>query len=164
MIMDEAGVSKGAIYHYVSSKDELFGLMLQKHIDQVNDSFWSTLKDECDTLEKPLQAITEGMTFFLNENDVTNLIFTYLLSKKDNPQVDKILETFYLFSESQAINWIKAGQSGGVINSNINPEISASSFLTYSYGLRVMHILSPERVPDLKDEYYSFMYRTLSIT
>lgn len=58
--------------------------------------------------------------------------------------------------------------SGNVVslvkNTDANPENTASSFLTYSYGLRVMHILSPERVPDLKDEYYSYTYQTLSIT
>lgn len=38
-IIDRSGLSKGAIYHYVSGKDELFGLILKAKMDQMNDSF-----------------------------------------------------------------------------------------------------------------------------
>lgn len=162
MIMEQSAVSKGAIYHYVSSKDELFGLLLQSHISKIDATFWSIIEDNCTRLEEPLSAITEGLTFFLDEEDVTNSTFTYLLSKKDNPQVEKVLESFYAFSESQAVSWIKAGQMGGVIDSNVDPALCASSFLTYSYGLRVMHIISPERTPKLKEQFYSDMYKTLA--
>ncbi|MGN7312323.1 TetR/AcrR family transcriptional regulator [Alkalicoccobacillus gibsonii] len=162
MIMDQSGVSKGAIYHYVNSKDELFGLLLQSHIRKINATFWSILEDNCIQLEEPLSAITEGLTFFLKEEDVTNAIFTYLLSKKDNPQVEEVLNAFYMFSESQAVSWIKAGQMGGVIDSKVDPARSASSFLTYSYGLRVMHIVSPDRTLELKEQFYSYMYDTLA--
>ncbi|MFK3939570.1 TetR/AcrR family transcriptional regulator [Alkalihalobacillus sp. NPDC078783] len=162
MIMEQSAVSKGAIYHYVSSKDELFGLLLQSHISKINATFWSILENNCVRLEEPLSAITEGLTFFLNEEDVTNSIFTYLLSKKDNPQVEKVLEDFYTFSESQAVSWIKTGQVGGVIDSKVDPARSASSFLTYSYGLRVMQIVAPDRTPELKEQFYSYMYKTLA--
>ena len=33
-IIERTGLSKGAIYHYVASKDELFGLILKTKIEQ----------------------------------------------------------------------------------------------------------------------------------
>ncbi|TSB47577.1 TetR/AcrR family transcriptional regulator [Alkalicoccobacillus porphyridii] len=164
MIMEKADVSKGAIYHYVKSKDELFGLMLQKNIADIDKSFWEILNEECVDLSKPLKIIAEGLTYFLNKEDVSNPIFIYLLSKKENPSVQKVLDEFYQFSEKQASSWIQAGQEGGVIDSTIDADHTASSFLTYSYGLRITQLLSPERIPALIEEFYSLMFERLSPT
>ncbi|WP_084731330.1 TetR/AcrR family transcriptional regulator [Seinonella peptonophila] len=38
-ILQKAGVSKGAIYHYVNSKDELFALILKQKLVQVDERF-----------------------------------------------------------------------------------------------------------------------------
>ncbi|MCM2677184.1 TetR/AcrR family transcriptional regulator [Alkalicoccobacillus plakortidis] len=162
MIMEKAEVSKGAIYHYVKSKDELFGLMLQKNIAETNDSFWEILNSKCTDLSEPLKAITEGLTFFLNKEDVSNPIFIYLLGKNDNPAVEKVLDEFYQFSEKQASSWIQAGQEGGVIETSIDPKATASSFLAYSYGLRVTLMLSKERALNVKEQFYSYMLHVLS--
>ncbi|WP_245602145.1 TetR/AcrR family transcriptional regulator [Peribacillus kribbensis] len=36
-IIKASGLSKGAIYHYVSSKDELFGLIFQNKLQEINN-------------------------------------------------------------------------------------------------------------------------------
>ncbi|ALS22500.1 MULTISPECIES: TetR/AcrR family transcriptional regulator [Paenibacillus] len=38
-IMERTGLSKGAIYHYVKSKDELFGKILLGYMEELNHSF-----------------------------------------------------------------------------------------------------------------------------
>ncbi|MDQ0207721.1 TetR/AcrR family transcriptional regulator [Alkalicoccobacillus murimartini] len=161
-IMDKAEVSKGAIYHYVSSKDELFGLMLKKNIFDVNESFWNVLSQGEVDLQAPLKAITDGLTFFFEPaSDVTNPIFIYLLSKTENPPVQQILDEFYSYSIAQASSWIEAGQQGCAINPTINPEKTAAAFLTYSFGLRVTQLLAPTRTALQKDEFYTYMMNTL---
>lgn len=40
-IIKRTGLSKGAIYHYVKSKDELLALVLQERIEETNDRFFA---------------------------------------------------------------------------------------------------------------------------
>ncbi|UUZ86481.1 TetR/AcrR family transcriptional regulator [Paenibacillus sp. P26] len=42
-IADEAGLTKGAIYHYVKSKDELFAMILEAGMEQTNRRFFESV-------------------------------------------------------------------------------------------------------------------------
>ncbi|MDF2962176.1 MAG: TetR family transcriptional regulator, partial [Paenibacillus sp.] len=122
---------------YVSSKDELFGLVLRERLNTVNDRFFDAVKSSGGSLIEPLKAITESMEQLLDEKEVTNRILVYLLSQRDNPVVEQMLAEFDDKSISMSVKWIKTGQSSGVIPATVDAEKFGELFVLISYGMRV---------------------------
>lgn len=160
-IIKHSGLSKGAIYHYVKSKDELFGLLLQKRIESINHQFYQTIEQGNHDLERPLAAISEGFRYLHDPQDVTNLIFTYLLSKKEDPVIGAILSAAYEKSIQTSVEWITRGQQGGVIPASLDARKTAILFTIYTYGIRVHTIVAPKEDHLPPGDFYQFMYLTL---
>ncbi|WP_312474838.1 TetR/AcrR family transcriptional regulator [Neobacillus sp.] len=143
-IIERSGLSKGAIYHYVDSKDELFGLILKSKIEEMNEKFHMTItrsiKDES-LNQGHFGVVSQFFHSRQNTNDIGNLIFIYLLSQ-DNEKVKKILNDIFRYSKETGTQWIKMGQANGVIPENIDAEKMATLMMTFSYGLRVTQILT----------------------
>ncbi|WP_244226785.1 TetR/AcrR family transcriptional regulator [Paenibacillus protaetiae] len=47
-IMEKSGLSKGVIFHYVKSKDEIFAWMLQERLEETNDHFMNAVEQGAD--------------------------------------------------------------------------------------------------------------------
>lgn len=145
-IIERSGLSKGAIYHYVESKDELFGLILQSKIEEMNEKFHMTISRSIKEGSSNQGSFSMVSQFFYSRqsaHDIGNLIFIYLLSQ-DNEKVKKILNDIYRYSKDTGAKWIKMGQKNGVIPANIDAEKMAKLMITFSYGLRVTQILSTD--------------------
>jgi AcrR family transcriptional regulator len=142
-IIERTGLSKGAIYHYVSSKDELYGLILKTKIEQVNDKFNQFISQSTEDAPDSGRFGVASQFFHSrqNPNDAGNLIFVYLLSQ-DDEKVKSILKSVYQYSRATGIQWIEMGQKNGVIPPTIDAEKMSDLFMTFSYGLRVTQILS----------------------
>ncbi|MBT2699648.1 TetR/AcrR family transcriptional regulator [Bacillus sp. ISL-40] len=143
-IIERSGLSKGAIYHYVDSKDELFGLILKSKIEEMNEKFQMTITQSMQE-ESPNQGRFGVVSQFFhsrqNSNDIGNLIFIYLLSQ-ENEKVKNILTELFRYSKDTGTQWIKMGQENGVIPPNIDAERMSTLMMTFSYGLRVTQSLS----------------------
>src|SRR5699024_4556034 len=129
-IIQHSELSKGAIYHYVRSKDELFGLILQIKMAKINDDFMNEKKKPNVGLEGPLSAIADGMKYLIDEEDVTNTIFIYLLGRKEEPTIADILSQIYEQSIHLSVSWIKEGQQAGVIAENLDAKQTTMMFIT----------------------------------
>ncbi|WP_281368243.1 TetR/AcrR family transcriptional regulator [Neobacillus endophyticus] len=143
-IIERTGLSKGAIYHYVESKDELFGLILKSKIEEMNEAFNQSIARSLHNEnigEETFEVISQFFYSRQNSKDVGNYIFVYLLSQ-DNEKVRNILKEIYKFSKETGAKWIKRGQENGVIPENIDAEKMAVLLMTFSFGLRVTQILS----------------------
>lgn len=160
-IMERSGLSKGAIYHYVKSKDELFGLVLKERLAKVNQRFQEAVNTDSPDLETPLSAIVQGMTHVDNPADVTNRIFIYLLGKKDDPAVEALLQEIYRIAEENAIAWIEAGQDSGVIAQEVDAKKAAHLFIVLSYGLRVRAMVEPHDPAFTMGDFHAYMYHIL---
>ena len=143
-IIEKSGLSKGAIYHYVDSKDELYGLILKSKIEETNEEFQMSITQSMQE-ESPTQGRFGVVSQFFhsrqNTHDIGNLIFIYLLSQ-DNEKVKKILTDIFRYSKETGIRWIKMGQANGVIPPSIDAEKMSTLMMTFSYGLRVTQSLS----------------------
>ena len=143
-IIERSGLSKGAIYHYVDSKDELFGLILKAKIGETNDKFnlsiTQSIKEE-NPSQRRFGVVSEFFNSRQNTNDIGNLIFIYLLSQ-ENEKVKKILGDIFKYSKETGAQWIKMGQENGVIPDTIDAAKMSTLLMTFSYGLRVTQILS----------------------
>ncbi|MBT2723558.1 TetR/AcrR family transcriptional regulator [Bacillus sp. ISL-46] len=146
-IIERSGLSKGAIYHYVDSKDELFGLILKSKIEEMNEKFQMTITQSMQE-ESPNQGRFGVVSQFFhsrqNSNDIGNLIFIYLLSQ-ENEKVKNILTELFRYSKDTGTQWIKMGQENGVIPPTIDAERMSTLMMTFSYGLRVTQSLSSSK-------------------
>jgi AcrR family transcriptional regulator len=162
-IIERTGLSKGAIYHYVSGKDELFGLVLKAKMEQMDTAFHGVVeRTSPKDAVLPTQFIAGGMAAQTEGHDVTSKIFTYLLGQIDNPKVESLLNEIYGFSLNTAKSWIQTGQKAGAIPEEINTEKMAALFMVFTYGLRVQNIISKNAGPRIQiDDILKVLLRSL---
>ncbi|HEY8343171.1 MAG TPA: TetR/AcrR family transcriptional regulator [Calditerricola sp.] len=145
-IINRSGLSKGAIYHYVKSKDELFGLLLVQKMEAINRAFHEAVgRASVGDLENPLWAITRGIVKqFTDPNDVSNRIFLYLVGQRDDPRIAALLKTLYEFSLKMTVKWIEIGQTYRAIPPEVDARKMAERFIVFTYGLRLKSSIVPE--------------------
>jgi AcrR family transcriptional regulator len=136
-IMEKSALSKGAIFHYVKSKDEIFAWVLQEQLEELNEHFMKEVEKEPKTFDGPMQAISSNLARLEHEQDVTNKILMYLLGKEDDPAVAEVLKHFYERAVHFSKQWIMRGQQHGVIVESVDAGRTAEMFVLLSLGLRV---------------------------
>jgi AcrR family transcriptional regulator len=162
-IIKRTGLSKGAIYHYVKSKDELFGLVLKSRIESINQRFNEAVHSPgTPGLERPLQMIADGMIRSTSHADVTNKIFIYLLSQTDQPDVAETVKEVYGFTLKTCGAWIDAGKRAGFIPETADGGKLAESLVTYMYGMRVQSAITRQPSPMTVQDLIRLMTRTLT--
>ncbi|MDY0393918.1 TetR/AcrR family transcriptional regulator [Virgibacillus halophilus] len=60
-IIKRTKLSKGAIYHYVRSKDELLALVLQERMEKINDRFFEKVNEGKKEFEGPMKEIVRKL-------------------------------------------------------------------------------------------------------
>lgn len=161
-IISKTGLSKGAIYHYVTGKDELLGLVLKARIEQMNAKFHEVVNNPTSQgLENPLQLIATGIAKTSHHEDVTNKIFIYLLSQMDNPKVSDIMKGVYQYTLNTCVQWIEVGQQSGVIPPTVEKAKVAEGMLMFMYGLRVQNTIRQEAGSMNMQDMMQFMFRSL---
>ncbi|MDQ6423452.1 TetR/AcrR family transcriptional regulator [Paenibacillus sp. LHD-117] len=136
-IMDRSGLSKGAIFHYVKSKDEIFVWLLQERLEETNEQFMLEVEQGRRTFDAPMQKITESLLAYANAQDITNKILMYLLGKEDDPIIAEALKQYYERSVLLSRQWIEMGKQYGVIPESVDAGKTADLFVMMTFGLRV---------------------------
>lgn len=163
-IADRGGLTKGAIYHYVKSKDELFALILEEGMEEANEKFFestATAPIGPEGKHGPLSLLSVRLRNIASADSAASQVFIYLLSQKDKPAVAKILGRYYDTSIQTSKKWIEYGQKSGAIPASVNAEKAARMFTVFKNGLQVQHSLGPENEID-DAEIYAFMANVLS--
>ncbi|MEK5391373.1 TetR/AcrR family transcriptional regulator [Margalitia sp. FSL K6-0131] len=135
-IMDRSGLSKGAIFHYVKSKDELFVWVLQERLEETNELFMNEVEQGRRSFDEPYQKIFESIEAYADA-DVTNNVLMYLLGKEEQPVIAEALKRYYERSVFLSRQWIEAGQRYGVISESVDAGKTAEMFVLLTIGLRV---------------------------
>lgn len=136
-IMDKSGLSKGAIFHYVKSKDEIFVWVLQERLEETNKLFMDEVEQGRRSFDEPMQKISESIASYENAHDVTNNVLMYLLGKEDKPIIAEALKQYYERSVYLSKQWIETGQRYGVIPETVDADKTADMFVLLTFGLRV---------------------------
>ncbi|MEF3306376.1 TetR/AcrR family transcriptional regulator [Paenibacillus sp. GYB003] len=144
-IMNRSGLSKGAIFHYVKSKDEIFVRLLDERLEETNARFMQEIEQGRRTFEEPMKVIRESIVAYGQAHDVTNKVLTYLLGKEDDPVVAAALKRYYERSVALSRTWIETGQRHGRIPVAVDAETTAELFVLLTFGLRVR-----ASIPDAK--------------
>lgn len=141
-IMEQSQLSKGAIFHYVKSKDEIFVRVLEERLEAVNEHFNEEVAKSMDksmdkTFDGPMLAISRSLAGLEDSHEATSKVLLYLLGKENEPAVAEALKHFHERSVSVSKRWIMTGQEHGVIKESVNPDDTAELFVLLSLGLRV---------------------------
>ncbi|CAM4498669.1 AcrR family transcriptional regulator [Paenibacillus endophyticus] len=160
-IMEKSGMSKGAIFHYVKSKDEIFAWVLQERLEETNEHFMNAVEQGEKTFDGPMQKIIDGLPVLEDAQGVTNKVLIYLLGKEDEPIVAKALNQYYERSVHLSKQWILTGQRHGVISESIDTDKTAEMFVLLSLGLRVRSSIPLASVSFNTQDYSSFMVNIL---
>lgn len=171
-IEKESGLTRGGIFYYITSKEDLFIRIFNHYIDGFYNSYPSTLsitsKDE-----KPLRkflseyysALKKRQDFMesLNIKNVSRGYFSFAYqASRINPEFEtKILR----FKDKELENWkdvIALAIEKGEIHTNIPPLVVAQQFCNISYGIMYQHSLSS--IVDVSDiEFYFESYYNLLV-
>ncbi|SDT10187.1 transcriptional regulator, TetR family [Paenibacillaceae bacterium GAS479] len=151
-IADRSGLTKGAIYHYVKSKDELFALILKTGMQNTDQLFWESTVQSHTGVEGPLFALSGRLSRLSNAGNVSNQIVIYLLSQKDKAAVASILKDYYETSIEMSKKWIEVGQERGGVSTDLDAKKIARMLTLIKYGLHVENIItSGENVMEDRD-------------
>ncbi len=163
-IAEQGGLTKGAIYHYVKSKDELFALILENGLQQTNQRFLDSVADastQAAGQSNPFATVSQGLYNLAGGKSAANLIFIYLLSQKDNPAVSNILNRYYETTIAITKRWIAIGKQHKAIPEHINEEKTARMLAIFKNGLLIQNTLAAESggIPDR--DLYEFLLNAL---
>lgn len=160
-IMKHSGLSKGAIFHYVKTKDEIYTLVLLERLEEINARFQKQVNKAKKEFEGPLHEITKKMMSLNEPNEITNQILVYLLSKTGRPEVDYALKEFYNQFVSLSQQWIKIGKDHNVIPKTIDAIKTGEFFVLLSLGLRMRAYLTTEEKVFQDDDFIELIRNTL---
>ncbi|WP_059173386.1 TetR/AcrR family transcriptional regulator [Bacillus sp. FJAT-27445] len=155
-IMNRSGLSKGAIFHYVKSKDELFVWVLQERLEETNQHFMNEVEQGRRSFDEPYQKIFESISAYANA-DVTNKALMYLLGKEDQPVIAEALKQYYERAVFLSRQWIETGQSHGVISDLVDAGKTAEMFVLLTIGLRVQSTIPSVTSVFRAQEFSSFI-------
>ncbi|OCA90356.1 TetR family transcriptional regulator [Bacillus sp. FJAT-27225] len=155
-IMNRSGLSKGAIFHYVKSKDELFVWVLQERLEETNHLFMNEVEQGRRSFDEPYQKIFESISAYANA-DVTNKALMYLLGKEDQPVIAEALKQYYERAVFLSRQWIETGQRHGVISELVDAGKTAEMFVLLTIGLRVQSTIPSVTSVFRAQEFSSFI-------
>jgi AcrR family transcriptional regulator len=140
-ILDRTGLSKGAIFHYVKSKDELLSLVLREKLEETDRQFQAAAEREV-SFEGPMRAIADSMPQLEDAGNEGNRVLMYLLGNSDKPEVKEVLQQFYEQTVRLSRQWIDAGQRAGVIPADVDASKFAELFVLISLGIRMRSVMA----------------------
>ncbi len=159
-IVNSSGLSKGAIFHYVKSKDELFTWVLQDRLEQINAGFMKQVAEK-PNFEQPMNQIADSLWELEDKMDITNQVWMYLLSRADQPVVGEVLARFYDQTYTYSKAWIEQGQIHGVISKELDAKKTAEMFVLISYGIRLRAVIPGVEISFGVPEFISFINKQL---
>lgn len=136
-IMGRSGLSKGAIFHYVKSKDEIFVWILQEGLEETNERFMNEIEQGRRNFDDPMQKIKESIFAYESPHNITNKVLLYLLGKEEDPMVAEALKQYYDRSVYLSKLWIETGQGHGVIPKTVDAAKTAEMFTLMTLGFRI---------------------------
>lgn len=142
-IINRSGISKGGIYHYVESKDELFSLVLQVELEKTRSRFLQHLQEIDGTDADWIETLLVHLYKF-DHDSLGNQILLYLLSKSHHLLVRQAIRGYYRQMVKITHDWIDQGQQQGRFLRGIDNKKMADLFVLISLGLRIRNVAPSE--------------------
>lgn len=119
-IMERSGVSKGAIYHYFASKQEIISFMIKDAQKHINTRFLKIADDNSLSAEEKIKAV---ITYFIENREQNILISNKWIDKVPYALVDTIRNA-NKYIAPQIAKIIKQGTQNGNFQCNYPDELA----------------------------------------
>jgi len=119
-IMESSGVSKGAIYHYFVSKQEIISFMIKDAQKHINTRFLEIADDNSLSVEEKIKAV---ITYFMENREQNILIANKWVDKVPYALVDTIRNANNYIAP-QIAKIIKQGTQNGNFQCNYPDELA----------------------------------------
>ncbi|MCG8311097.1 MAG: TetR/AcrR family transcriptional regulator [Cytophagales bacterium] len=145
-LVKESGLSKGAFYHYFSSKEELYNHSMEMFMSHYLSNFSidydesQTLRNNLKRLYNQFSPITDQMNTSTQEaaEALSNyLIFLQNLMRKEAWRTK--MEVYNRNFTDEFTRWIKLAQTRGEIMKALDPLLLAKHFTSLMKGVGVLH-------------------------
>ncbi len=156
-LVEASGLSKGAFYHYFSSKEELYNHTMEQFLTRYLESFelkydeQSTLRENLKKLFGRFSPMSKQMNTSTEETSAglsNYLIFLQSLMRK--PEFKTKLQTYNENFYREFTEWIKKAQSKGEIKKNLDPKLLAVHLTALMKGLGVLYAFVDQSEPLLE--------------
>jgi len=161
--MEQSELSKGAIFHYVKSKDEIFAWVFQERLEETNRRFMEEVQASPANFDGPMHIIARNLAALEDSEDITNKVLMYLLGKEDEQAIAEVLHHYYERSVGFSKQWIVSGQQHGVIDASVDADKTAEMFVMLTLGLRVRTSLPNQQFACTAEDLSGFMGNILKL-
>ncbi|MFJ7726624.1 TetR/AcrR family transcriptional regulator [Neobacillus sp. NPDC097160] len=143
-IVEHSGISKGAIYNYFKSKDEIY---LELMATDTEDSFELLTKDlstyKC-AMEKIQYLFDVYLSLDVLEEETNSKIIVHnefkLYAARNMEIMDKLTARRHHYLIQLFVGIIKEGQESGEFKQQLNPEMTANLFWSMIDGVTIQSI------------------------
>ncbi|MEC5424563.1 TetR/AcrR family transcriptional regulator [Virgibacillus sp. C22-A2] len=134
-IVSYSKLSKGSVYNYFNSKEEIFINLLQQQRTVAMERLQIRLNDIKSPLEKLKYWINTDIPYNLDKKKMMRVHIEFWLYSKESPEMQKVLKDRFdvMFGMTQQI--IVDGQQAGEINKEIDPEKASEMFWALHDGI-----------------------------
>jgi len=134
-IAKRLGVSKGAIYLYFSSKEDLFEAMCKTAPQAFKETLYSSFSDE----SNPVQSATQFFDKMLKLSASNpGLSFEILSEASRNPSLKRILKQNHAEYEEVLTNFLAEGRKTRIVGDNLDLRSLANSLIALWNGLETL--------------------------
>jgi len=153
-LVAESGLSKGAFYHYFSSKEELYNLSMEMFINQFLNGFELkyddslTLRENLKGLYKKFTPLQDHMNSATQESaDVLSNYLIFLQSLMRKPEFRQKLHTYNNNFYIQFDQWIKKAQHRGEINKQLDSMLLGRHLAALMKGVGTLYAFVDQEEP-----------------
>jgi len=145
-LVEASGLSKGAFYHYFTSKDQIYRNTLDKYFFSYFESFeliynpdWSFKDNLFHTLSLFVEFAKEIEVLIGPENHMISYYQTMLDASIRSEEIKSKMTRFYEFFVNRIAEWIRIAQSNNEIYKDLDPEILSKQICGMMEGTMIVY-------------------------
>ncbi len=153
-LVKASGLSKGAFYHYFSSKEALYKEAFEKYLISYFENFkldydaGISLRDNLKKIAHNYSQLTEEFSQEIdNKNPRLNVYLLYIQTALNSPEFKDKLQEYYLFFHQEFDNWFQKAQMEGEIKPEPDPHFLAKQMIATMEGLFILDAFSVSHEP-----------------
>jgi AcrR family transcriptional regulator len=145
-IVRASGLSKGALYWYFASKDELIIALLDQLFGASISQLEAALKDDGSVPEQ-LRRLTQRIIDDVDRGQslipITYEFYAWAMRSKT---VRKYVSAYYARYREGLIRLIRQGQKRGELRADLDPSVSALAYVALFEGMILIWVIDPKAV------------------
>ncbi len=139
-VADAAGISKGSVYNYFKSKDDLFESLLEQVViyhKQASREFLTGPGPASEKMEKLLDYYFQRFAEFRPMLRLVMEFWATAARQQQEGELSRMLREQYVSWRQEVMTVLEAGVAAGEFSANIRPQVAASLILAELDGIQV---------------------------